>query len=146
MDNSVVEWSTPTSAIALLGISGVALAVCAVAIPTDPPGRALVGLAAIGLLVMTVIRARQRPRLALLPGRRLAVRGVYRNTVYTQDDVRQARIVRYPRLGRRIPMLEVDVAHGDSDRLLIFSKWDLGTHPDDVLDALVANGMARRPT
>jgi hypothetical protein len=36
-------------------------------------------------------------------------------------------------------LLEVDTADG---RLTVFSRWDLGTDPLDVLDALTAAGYA----
>ena len=36
-------------------------------------------------------------------------------------------------------LLEIDA---DEDRLYVFSRWDLGTDPLDVLDALTAAGYA----
>ncbi|NUP28311.1 MAG: PH domain-containing protein, partial [Nocardia sp.] len=40
------------------------------------------------------------------------------------------------RLGRKSPMLEIDVDHLGTERLLIFGRWDLGTSPEDVYDTL----------
>ncbi|SLI35928.1 Uncharacterised protein [Mycobacteroides abscessus subsp. abscessus] len=42
-------------------------------------------------------------------------------------------------------MLEIDVRHHDGERLLIFGRWDLGTNPEDVFDALVVHRLAFLP-
>ncbi len=57
--------------------------------------------------------------------------------------VMRVRIVAYPRLGRRVPMLEIDVRDPRGDeQLLIFGRWDLGTDPRTVYDALAVRGLA----
>ena len=33
-------------------------------------------------------------------------------------------------------MLELDVNHDGDEKLLIFGRWDLGTHPEDVLEVI----------
>lgn len=43
----------------------------------------------------------------------------------------------YRRLGRKMPMLEIDVERDGSDRLLIFGRWDLGANPEFVYRDLV---------
>lgn len=124
-------------ALVAAGIGGMALGICAVAVPTDPAGRMLIGIAAIGLVVMAWLGMTQRPRLAVLDGDKLSVKQIRRTAVYDRAAVVRARIVKYPRLGRRVPMLEIDVALPDeSELLLVFGRWDLGTHPEDVLAAL----------
>ena len=49
------------------------------------------------------------------------------------------RISEFRRIGRTIRLLEIDAHDG---RLFVFSRWDLGTDPLDVLDALTATGYA----
>lgn len=139
---ATLRWETPQPAIAALGVGGVVLAVAGLAIPTEPAGRLLVMLAALGLFVIAGLAVRQRPRLAVLDGatgiesQRLSGR-----RVYLRDQIERIRIVKYPRLGRRVPMLEIDVRDGDVERLLIFGRWDLGTSPLTVFDALSVHGL-----
>ena len=140
---ATLRWETPQQAIAALGVGGVVLAVAGLAIPTEPAGRLLVMLAALGLFVIAGLAVRQRPRLAVLDGaagiesQRLSGRRVFR-----RDQIERIRVVKYPRLGRRVPMLEIDVRDdGDVERLLIFGRWDLGTSPLTVFDALSVHGL-----
>lgn len=44
---------------------------------------------------------------------------------------------RIPALGRRVRLLEINTT---TDTLLVFSRWDLGGDPLDVLDALTEAG------
>ncbi|MFC9994471.1 PH domain-containing protein [Nocardia sp. NPDC127526] len=135
--DSRLSWSTPTAAIVACGIGGLALAVAAV-VSNDPPAKLLIGLAAAGVLFLAFMGARQRPRLAIEPGEpaQLVVRGLTGPQRYTADQVMRARVVHYRRLGRRLPMLEMDVDHDGAEKLLIFGRWDLGTRPEEVLDTL----------
>ncbi len=55
-------------------------------------------------------------------------------------DIKIIRITEFRRIGRKIRLLEIDA---DDGRLFIFSRWDLGTDPLDVLDALTAGGYAK---
>jgi len=52
------------------------------------------------------------------------------------------RIIEFRRYARQVRLLEVERADGD---LVLFSRWDLGTDPLDVLDALTAAGYAGGP-
>ncbi|WP_280468635.1 PH domain-containing protein [Nocardia cyriacigeorgica] len=133
-----LSWTTPLSALIAATGGGIVLAVVAV-LNSDPPGRLLVGLAAVLLLGLAGLGFRQRPRLAVIPGAdpRLVVRSLTGPTEYRPEQILRARIVYYRRLGRRMPMLEIEILHGDTERLLIFGRWDLGTHPEDVYDVLV---------
>lgn len=134
---SRLSWSTPPAALAVCGVGGLVL-VGATFFADDGPGRLLIGLAAIGLLLSTGLGLRQRPRLAVEPGdpARIVVRGLTGARSYTPEQILRIRVVRYQRLGRRMPMLEMDVDdHGD-EKLIIFGRWDLGAHPEDVLEVL----------
>ncbi|MFC4606212.1 PH domain-containing protein [Rhodococcus kronopolitis] len=144
MQNPALAWATPTPALVATGLGALALAVAAAAAASDPVGRLLIGLAALGLAVITAMGLRQRPRLAVLDGAHgIAVTGILGRREYHRADLARIRIVRYPRLGRRVPMLEIDVrpAGADDDRLMIFGRWDLGTDPNDVFDALVVQQL-----
>ncbi|MFI9507605.1 PH domain-containing protein [Nocardia sp. NPDC052566] len=138
-----LAWATPTPALIAVTVGGVVLAGAAI-LSGDPAARLLIALAAAGLLGLAVLGVRQRPRLAVQPGPepRLVVRNLFGPTTYTSDQIIRARVVGYRRLGRKMPMLEIDVDHDGTERLLIFGRWDLGTHPEDVFDALVTTGLA----
>lgn len=132
------SWGPSTAAIAGCAVVGVAMAVSAVMLVTDPPGRILVGVAAAGLLIFAGFSVRARPRLAITPDG-LRVRGWWRTRVLTRSQIKLIRITEFRRLARKARLLEVDMA---DDRLIVFSRWDLGTDPIDVLDALTAAGYA----
>ncbi|MFE9582975.1 PH domain-containing protein [Nocardia sp. NPDC006044] len=133
-----LAWTTPTPALVAVAGGGVVLAVAAI-LADEAASRLLVGLAAAGLLVLAGLGFRQRPRLSVLPGAdpRLVVRKALGADEYARDQIIRARVVDYRRLGRKMPMLEIDVDHDGTERLLIFGRWDLGTRPDDVYDTLV---------
>jgi hypothetical protein len=142
--NPELAWSTPTGALIATGVGGVAMLLAVAAVPSDPAGRVLIGLGALGLLVITALGLRQRPRLAVLDGARgIAVQRLTGRHEYQASELSRVRIVRYPRLGRRVPMLEIDVRPPgvDDDKLMIFGRWDLGTDPTDVYEALAGRGL-----
>ena len=138
MDEIDISWSTPIAALVACAAGGVALVIAAVAVPNDRPGQVLLGAAALGLIVIAGLGFVQRPKLAVLRDGRLRVNRLTGAQVFTPDAI-GVRVVRYPRLGRRVPMLEIDV-HAN-DRLLVFGRWDLGVAPDDVYDILVDRGL-----
>lgn len=140
---SRLQWSTPPLALVTAAVGGIVLAAAAI-FTGDAPSRLLVGLAAILLLGLAAVGLRQRPRLTIVPGQRpvLVVRGLLGAVEYPRERILRARVVSFRRLGRKSPNLEIDVEHDGEDRLLIFGRWDLGAHPQDVLDALVAHGLA----
>jgi hypothetical protein len=137
-------WTTPTSALISVAVGGVVLTGGAI-FANDGPSRLLIGLAAAGLLFLAVLGFRQRPRLSIAAGPqpRLVVRTLTGPNEYSKDQILRARVVGYRRLGRKMPMLEIDVQHNGAERLLIFGRWDLGTNPDDVFESLVAHGLAQ---
>ncbi|ETB12322.1 hypothetical protein MAA44156_00012 [Mycobacterium avium subsp. avium] len=114
------------------------MAIAAVTVVTDPPGRVLAGVAAAGLLVFAGMSWRARPKLAITPGG-LAVRGWYRTQVLPRPDIKIIRIIEFRRYGRTVRLLEVESADGDP---VVLSRWDLGADPLQVLDALTAAGYA----
>ena len=132
------EWSPPAGGIAALGIIGLILAVADVTLITDPPGRILVGVAAAGLLVFATMSWRARPKLAIRNDV-LVTRGWWSVTELRHDDVKLIRITEFRRIARKVRLLEIDTT---DDRLVVFTRWDLGTDPLDVLDALTAAGYA----
>jgi hypothetical protein len=112
---------------------------------TDPAGMFLMLIAAVLLLVIGGLSLWVRPKLAV-EGRQIHIRTLFRGTCsYSFDDVRRAQLITYPRFGRRVPHLEFDLdderGH-DGERLVIYGRWDLGTSPLDVADALRAAGLA----
>ena len=134
------EWGPNPVAVAACGLLGVVMAVAAVTLVTDAPGRILIGVAAIGLLVFAGFSFRARPKLAIIADG-LAVRGWWRTRVLPKSGIDVIRITEFRRLARKVRLLEVDTVDG---RLTVFSRWDLGTDPIEVLDALTAAGYAGR--
>ncbi|HEY7052015.1 MAG TPA: PH domain-containing protein [Mycobacterium sp.] len=133
------EWGPNPAAIAACGLLGIVMCVSAVTLVTDRPGRLLVGVAAVGLVVFAGFSFRARPKLAITPDG-LAVRGWWGTRVVPKTAIDLVRITEFRRLERKVRLLEVDTTDG---RLIVLSRWDLGTDPINVLDALTAAGYAR---
>lgn len=123
-----------------VGIIGLAMAAIAVTVVTDPPGRVLGGVAALGLVLFATASWRARPKLAIT-GAGLEIRGWLSTRVLAKDDITLIRITEFRRLARKVRLLEIDTA---DDRLYVFTRWDLGTNPLHVLDALTDAGYAPR--
>jgi PH (Pleckstrin Homology) domain-containing protein len=113
------------------------MATAAVTVVTDPPGRVLAGIAAAGLLIFATLSWRARPKLAIIDDG-LTIRGWLRTHNLRREDITIVRITEFRRLARKVRLLEIDTA---DDRLLVFTRWDLGTDPLTVLDALTAAGF-----
>ena len=122
----------------MCAIGGAIMLSAAVTVGTDAPGRFLAGVAGVGLLAFASMSFRARPKLAITADG-LVVRGWFHTQVLTRADLAHVRITEFRRLARKVRMLEVDTA---DDRLLVFTRWDLGTDPLDVLDALTDAGYA----
>jgi PH (Pleckstrin Homology) domain-containing protein len=135
------EWGPKSWGIAACGFFGVAMAVAAVTVVTDVPGRTLAGIAALGLLTFASMSWRTRPKLAIT-GDSLVVRGWFGRHVLRREDLAKVRITEFRRIGRKVRLLEIDTV--PDDRLLVFTRWDLGTDPLHVLDALTDAGYAGR--
>ena len=134
-----MQWSPSKVVPAALASGGLLLA--AVTVVLDEAGRVLVGAAALLLLLLAVRDLLLRPRLAAaedglevrtLTGRRVLPWGLLR------VRVRTAR-----RWGTTVRTLELDTATGPDDDgvLVVLGRWDLGTDPAEVADAL---GAGRR--
>jgi hypothetical protein len=132
------QWSPSPTGIAACGIAGVVMAIACVTVVTDPPGRLLLGISAVGLILFASTTWRARPKLAIT-SEGLRVRGWWRTQLLRKADIKIIRITEFRRIGRKMRLLEIDAVDG---RLLIFSRWDLGTDPLDVLDALTSEGYA----
>lgn len=132
------QWEPHTAGIAGCGGAGVLMAIAGVTVITDPPGRVLASVAAVGLLVFAGMSWRARPKLAITP-EGLVLRGWFRTQILQQSDIKIIRIIEFRRYGRKVRLLEVEKADGS---LVLFSRWDLGTDPVQVLDALTAAGYA----
>jgi hypothetical protein len=133
-------WGPPPMGIAGCGIVGVVMAIACVTLVTDPPGRILTGIAAVGLILFAGLSWRARPRLAITPDG-LALRGWFRTQLFRHSDIKIIRITEFRRYARKVRLLELETAGGG---MVIFSRWDLGTEPLEVLDALTAAGYAGR--
>jgi len=132
------EWSPPALGIAACGVLGLILATGAVTLITDMPGRILVGIAAMGLVVFASLSWRARPKLAIRDDG-LVIRGWSRTKLLRRSDIELIRITEFRRLARKMRLLEIDTT---DDRLFVLTRWDLGTDPLNVLDALTAAGYA----
>jgi len=119
---------------------GLILATAAVTLITDTPGRILVGIAAVGLILFASLSWRARPKLAIRDGG-LLIRGPLRAHELTKPDIKLIRITEFRRIARKVRLLEIDT---NDDRLFVLTRWDLGTDPVNVLDALTAAGLAGR--
>jgi Bacterial PH domain len=134
------EWEPPAAGIAGCGIVGVAMAIACVTLVTDPPGRILTGIAALGLILFAGASWRARPKLAITPDG-LVLKGWFRTQLFRHSDIKIIRITEFRRYARKVRLLELETVNGG---LVIFSRWDLGTEPMEVLDALTAAGYAGR--
>jgi hypothetical protein len=134
------QWSPRTGGVAACAIFGLVMAIAAVTVVTDPPGRLLAAVAGVGLLAFAIMSWRARPKLAIT-SEGLVARGWWRTHTLQPADIGAVRITEFRRIGRKARMLEIDVVQGD--RLLVFTRWDLGTDPLEVLDALTAAGYAQ---
>ena len=132
-------WAPKSSAIIWIGIGGLILILGAVTVVTDVPGRVLGLVAGVGLSVFAAMSWRARPKLAITD-RGIEVRGWLRTRVLTRADITLIRITEFRRLARTVRLLEIDTV---DDRLHVFTRWDLGTDPLRVLDALTDAGYTR---
>jgi hypothetical protein len=132
------RWEPRTAGIAGCGAAGVLMAIASVTLVTDLPGRVMTGIAAAGLILFAGATWRARPKLAITP-EGLTIRGWFRTQVLQPSHIKIIRITEFRRYGRTVRLLEVETANGG---LVLFSRWDLGTNPLEVLDALTAAGYA----
>jgi hypothetical protein len=132
------SWEPRPAGIAAYGLGGIAMAIACVTLVTDPPGRVMSGIAAVGLILFAGLSWRARPKLAITPDG-LAVRSWFRTQLFRRSDIKIIRINEFSRHTRKVRLLELETVNGG---LVIFSRWDLGTEPLEVLDALTDEGYA----
>lgn len=102
----------------------------------DPPGRVLLGTSALVLALAGLFGVLVRPRLAADP-QGVTVRGLTGSRSWTWAEV-NVRLVRTRRLGREVATIELDADNAEVPDLVVLGKLDLGTDPEDVVDALLA--------
>lgn len=102
----------------------------------DPPGRVLVGVVALLLLLVAVFTTVARPRLAA-DNEGIAVRGLTGTRRWRWAEV-NVRLVRTRRLGRDAATLEVDADNAEPPALVVLGRLDLGADPEDVVEELLA--------
>jgi PH (Pleckstrin Homology) domain-containing protein len=100
----------------------------------DRPGRLLLGLVALMLILAGAFGAVVRPRLAA-DAEGLTVRGLSGRRRYAWADV-NVRLVRTRRLGRDVATLELDAENAEEPGLIVLGRLDLGADPEDVAEAL----------
>ena len=132
------SWEPRAGGIAGCGVAGALMATASVTLVTDAPGRVMTGIAAVGLILFAGATWRARPKLAITPDG-LVIRGWFRTQLLQRSDIKIIRITEFRRLARKMRLLEVETA---DEGLVVFSRWDLGTEPLDVLDALTDAGYA----
>jgi hypothetical protein len=141
-------WAAPIGAVVLGLVAAVGLAAWAVGV-SDPPGRLLVGIAAVALAGAALVGAIARPRLRA-DDEGLVLRGALGARTWPWERVDAVRVVRMRRLGLPAAYVEVDArdaGHGPEDgattgdgagreRLLVLGRLELGADPVDVAEAL----------
>jgi hypothetical protein len=132
------QWAPSAVGTAACGLGGIVMATTCVTVITDTPGRLLLGLSAVGLILFAGGTWRARPKLAIREDG-LEIGGWLGPQHLRPPDIKIIRITEFRRIGRKTRLLEIDANDG---RLFVFSRWDLGTDPLDVLDALTASGYA----
>ena len=132
------QWAPRTAGVAGCGLAGIVMAIASVTPVTDAPGRVLTGIAGLGLILFAGATWRARPKLAITADG-LVIRGWFRTQVLQPVDIKIIRITEFRRLARKMRLLEVETNAGG---LTVFTRWDLGTEPLDVLDALTGAGYA----
>ena len=136
------HWAPPAAGIGVIGAVGVAMGIASATVVADAPGRIMAGIVAVGLVVFAGLTWHARPKLAITSGG-LTLRGWFRTQVLQSADIKIIRISEFRRYARTVRLLEMETVAG---RLVLFSRWELGTDPLQVLDALTAAGYAGRKT
>jgi Bacterial PH domain len=127
-------WAPKAELAAVAWVLAVAVGVVAV-FTDDPPGRVLLGAVALLLAAAGLYGSVVRPRLAADPTG-VTVRGLTGRHTWTWAEV-NVRLVRTRRLGRDTATLELDADNAEVPALVVLGWLDLGTDPQDVVDALL---------
>lgn len=135
-----LSWAPSTAATLTPAVLGVAVLAYTFLAQPDARRTVLFTIAGLGMLIVAAHSWYFRPRLALTPAG-LTMRGMWRAPVLTPDTATQLRVIEFRRYGRTWRQLEIDTS---DNRLLIFTRWGLGTDPYEVLAALNAAGYTGR--
>jgi hypothetical protein len=103
---------------------------------TDPAGRLIAGVAAVGLGFAALHGTLVRPRLAVRP-HGIEIRGITGTREVDWPAVRRVRVLRTRRFGRETSLLELDLLIGGDERLAVFGRLDLNADPEDVAAVLI---------
>jgi hypothetical protein len=136
--HSPATWSTPAALVGTAWVLAVSAAAYTV-LGTDPGGRILTAIAAAGLALFALFGTVARPRLSVDAGG-VEIRRLSGRQRLPWKAV-QLSVSTTRRLGRRMSLLELDVAGqdegGEGDGGLIVLGWlDLGTEPEEVAAAI----------
>jgi len=112
----------------------------------DAPGRLLAAVGTVGLIAAALFGSLARPRLSV-DTEGVTVRGLTGTRSWPWRHVRRVRVARHRRLGRDIPMLELDLLDevdevdpterdGTQEHLIVLGRLDLNADPDDVLASI----------
>jgi hypothetical protein len=157
-DSYTHAWATPVGAGFAGCLGGVVLVVAGVVVAGDPAGSVLMGVAGLLLLALGAYTLLVRPRLAISSGSSpvLIIRTLRGPRAYPRERVERIRVLSIRRVGRRVGQLEIDVLDDeavaspsdgrdagprDDTRLVVLSRWDLGTDLPTVVDALREAGF-----
>jgi Bacterial PH domain len=102
----------------------------------DPPGRVLMGAVALLLALAALNGLLVRPRLTA-DSEGVTVRGLTGSRSWRWAEV-NVRLVRNRRFGREVATLELDAENSEVPALVVLGRLELGTDPEDVVDALLA--------
>jgi hypothetical protein len=127
-------WAPKVELTALAWVSAVLAAAWAV-FTDDPPGRVLLGAVALMLAFVALFGTVVRPRLAA-DAEGVTVRGLTGSRRYAWAEV-NVRLARTRRLGRDVATVELDAEAAEEPGLVVLGRLDLGTDPEDVVDALL---------
>lgn len=125
----------PAPLLVAAAAAGALLLTVLAALTDDPPGRLLLGVAALGLAGVAATAGLRRPRLAV-DADGVAVRGLRRVHRLGWNEVATVEVVTTRRLGRTVRTLEITPR--GSDTLLLLTGTDLGADPREVLEVLLA--------
>jgi Bacterial PH domain len=102
----------------------------------DPPGAVLLAVATLVLASAGLFGTVARPRLAV-DSTGATVRGLTGRRHWSWAEV-NVRLARTRRLGRELSTIEVDAEHTEPPVLVVLGWLDLGTDPEDVIEAIRA--------
>jgi len=129
------SWAPKAELTALAWVTAAAAAAWAL-FADDPPGRVLLGTVAFGLVLAGLYGLLVRPRLAA-DSSGVTVRGLTGTRRWTWAEV-NVRLVRTRRFGREVATVELDADRAEVPDLVLLGRLELGTDPEDVVDALLA--------